>query len=55
MPRRGNGKHFLLKKTGHRATISIPDHREVKRALLAKQIKVAGMTIEEYLGHWAAR
>jgi len=55
LARRGNGKHFLLKKPGHRVMLSIPDHKQVKRALLAHQIKAAGMTIEEYLTHWAER
>ncbi len=29
--------------------LSIPNHREVKRALLHKQIKLAGLTEEQYV------
>lgn len=56
LDRRGRGKHFILKMPGHPHTISIPDHREpVKRALLAAQVKRAGMTIAEYVDHFANR
>jgi predicted RNA binding protein YcfA (HicA-like mRNA interferase family) len=41
--------HIILTKPGVRATLSIPDHREVKRALIAKLIKQAGMSEAEYL------
>jgi hypothetical protein len=46
-PNRGKG-HIILTKPGHTATLSVPDHDEVKRATLAKLIVAAGMTIEEY-------
>jgi predicted RNA binding protein YcfA (HicA-like mRNA interferase family) len=51
LKRRGNGKHFILTKPdqGH---LSIPDHKQVKRALLQKQIKLAGLTEAEYLAHF---
>ena len=48
-PRRGRGKHYILTKPGNPATLSIPDHVEVSRVLLAKQIVRAGLTIAEYL------
>jgi hypothetical protein len=41
--------HFLLEKDGHTATLSIPAHKEVKRALLASQIHTAGVSETEYL------
>jgi hypothetical protein len=47
--RRGRGKHFLLTKPGMRATLSIPDHHQVKRTIIAAQIKLAGVTEEQYL------
>jgi hypothetical protein len=47
--RRGRGTHFLLTKPGMRPTLSIPDHREVKRVIIAAQIKLAGITEEKYL------
>ncbi len=48
LPRRGRGKHFLLQRPGERPIISIPDHREVKRSLLAKQLKLARISESEY-------
>lgn len=47
--RRGRGKHFLLTKPGMRPTLSIPDHHQVKRTIIAAQIKLAGVTEEKYL------
>lgn len=47
--RRGRGKHLLLTKRGIRATLSIPDHREVKRTIIAEMIKLAGVSEDEYL------
>jgi hypothetical protein len=47
--RRGRGKHFLLTKPGMRATLSIPDHHQVKRTIIASLIKLAGVSEEDYL------
>jgi predicted RNA binding protein YcfA (HicA-like mRNA interferase family) len=47
--KRAKQAHFVLKKAGHPHAISIPSHKEVKRALLQKQIKLAGLSEEEYL------
>jgi hypothetical protein len=47
--RRGRGKHFLLTKPGMRPTLSIPDHNEVKRTIIAALIKLAEVSEEDYL------
>jgi predicted RNA binding protein YcfA (HicA-like mRNA interferase family) len=47
--RRGRGKHILLTKSGIRATLSIPDEREVKRTIIASLIRLAGETETSYL------
>jgi HicA toxin of bacterial toxin-antitoxin, len=47
--RRGRGKHILLTKPGMRPTLSIPDHHEVKRTIIASQIKIAGILEAEYI------
>jgi hypothetical protein len=47
--RRGRGAHILLTKAGVRVTLSIPEHHEVKRTIIAKQIKLAGISEEAYL------
>ena len=41
--------HFVLSKAGHPHKLSIPKHKQVKRGLLAKQVKLAGLTEREYL------
>jgi hypothetical protein len=47
--RRGRGKHFLLTKPGMRPTLSIPDHPEVKRTIIANLIRLAVISEEDYL------
>lgn len=47
--RRGRGSHILLTKKGIRATLSIPDHKEVKRTTLAGLIRAAGITQQKYI------
>lgn len=47
--RRGRGTHLLLTKSGMRATLSIPDHKEVKRTIIASLIKHADVSEEQYL------
>jgi len=46
---RGRGKHLRLTKAGYRATLSIPDHREVKRTIIASLLKLADVSEEKYL------
>lgn len=47
--RKAKGAHFILTKEGCPHALSIPDHGEVKRTLLQKQIRLAGITEQEYL------
>ena len=49
MVRKAKGAHFILAKDECPHVLSIPNHREVKRALLHKQIKLAGLTVEQYV------
>lgn len=47
---RSSGSHKILEKDGLEVILSIPcGGKKVKRALLHAQIKLAGLTIEEYL------
>lgn len=55
LPRRGRGKHFLLKHPQHREILSIPDHKEVKRTLLAHQVRIAGLTVESYMTFYTGK
>jgi len=46
---RQQGCHIILTKTGHIATLSIPNHPEVARGTLRALIARAGLTVEEFL------
>jgi hypothetical protein len=39
-----------MTKPGFPATLSIPDHRQIKPGTLRSQIRKAGLTIDEFLG-----
>ena len=43
------GSHVLLTKDRHRATLSIPQHREIKPGTLRAIIRAAEMTVDEFL------
>ncbi len=47
--RRGRGTHILMFKAGVRAVLSIPPDKVVKRTIIAAMIKLAGVTVEQYL------
>jgi predicted RNA binding protein YcfA (HicA-like mRNA interferase family) len=46
---RQQGSHIILVRTGHAATLSVPDHHEVARGTLRALIRRAGFTIEEFI------
>ncbi|MGA2610242.1 MAG: type II toxin-antitoxin system HicA family toxin [Terriglobia bacterium] len=46
---RQRGSHIILTKTGHIATLSIPNHPEVARGTLRALIARAGLTVEGFL------
>jgi predicted RNA binding protein YcfA (HicA-like mRNA interferase family) len=46
---RQKGSHIILTKTGHIATLSVPDHLEVARGTLRSLITKSGITVEEFL------
>ena len=45
---RQRGSHIILVKEGARATLSVPDHKEIARGTLRALIRAAGLTIEEF-------
>jgi predicted RNA binding protein YcfA (HicA-like mRNA interferase family) len=45
---RQRGSHVVLVKEGARATLSVPDHKEVARGTLRSLIRAAGLTVEEF-------
>ena len=45
---RQRGSHIILTKTGHIASLSVPDHREVARGTLRSLLRSAGLSVEEF-------
>lgn len=46
---RQRGSHIILTKSGHIATLSVPNHPEVARGTLRSLIAKAGITVDEFL------
>lgn len=46
--RPGKGDHIILEKPNHRATLSVPNHKEVKRGTLRALLRNAGISEEEF-------
>jgi len=46
---RRRGSHIILTKDGHRATLSVPDHKEVARGTLRSLIRSAEITVTEFI------
>ena len=43
------GSHVVLTKTGVRANLSVPQHRELSIGTLRALIRNSGMTVDEFL------
>jgi predicted RNA binding protein YcfA (HicA-like mRNA interferase family) len=46
---RQRGSHIIGVKEGARATLSVPDHKQVARETLGSLIRAAGLTVEEFI------
>ena len=46
---RREGSHVILTKAGMPATLSVPNHREVRRGTLRSLIRKARLTVEEFV------
>ena len=46
---RQRGSHIILVKEGHKATLSVPDHREVAKGTLRSLIRSSGLTVEQFI------
>jgi len=46
---RQKGSHIILTKSGHIATLSIPNHPEVARGTLRSLIQKAWLTVEDFI------
>lgn len=45
---RQSSTHVIMTKPGERASLSIPDHREVAKGTLRSLISAANLTVEEF-------
>lgn len=43
------GSHVILTKQGVPSTLSIPNHRTLKRGTLRRLMRNAGLTVDEFL------
>ena len=46
---RQTGSHIILVKSGQRATLSVPNHREIAKGTLRSLIRAANLTVEEFV------
>jgi predicted RNA binding protein YcfA (HicA-like mRNA interferase family) len=46
---RQSSSHMILVREGHAATLSVPDHREVARGTLRSLIRLANLTVDEFV------
>ena len=47
--RRQHGSHMILTREGSLVSLSIPDHRELAPGTLRKLIRLAGLSVEEFV------
>jgi predicted RNA binding protein YcfA (HicA-like mRNA interferase family) len=45
---RQKGSHMILVKSGHIASLSVPDHREIAKGTLRSLIRAAGYSVEDF-------
>lgn len=46
---RQRASHMIYVRDGNEASLSIPDHRELGKAALRKLIRLAGITVDEFV------
>jgi predicted RNA binding protein YcfA (HicA-like mRNA interferase family) len=46
---RQSGSHVVMTKEGALVTLSVPDHREVAKGTLRSLIRVANLTVDEFV------
>jgi len=43
------GSHLVMTKAGHRANLSVPQHRELGPGLLRSLIRNSGMSVDDFI------
>ena len=46
---RQNGSHIIMIKAGEIVTLSIPEHKEVAKGTLRSLIRLAGLTVTDFV------
>lgn len=46
---RQSGSHMILVRENHPATLSVPNHKEVAKGTLRSLIRLAGVTVDEFI------
>jgi len=46
---RQTGSHVIMVKSGRMVALSVPKHRELDRGTLRKLIRLAGLSVEEFV------
>jgi predicted RNA binding protein YcfA (HicA-like mRNA interferase family) len=46
---RQRGSHVILLKTGHMASLSVPQHKELAPGTLRALLRAAGLTVDEFV------
>jgi predicted RNA binding protein YcfA (HicA-like mRNA interferase family) len=46
---RQTGSHIIMVKAGSEVTLSVPNHRQLDRGTLRKLIKLAGLTVDDFV------
>jgi predicted RNA binding protein YcfA (HicA-like mRNA interferase family) len=44
------GNHIILVREGARASLSVPNHKQIARGTLRSLIRAAGLTVEDFAG-----
>ncbi len=47
--RRARGSHIILVKSGSIYSLSVPDHKELARGTLRKLLRMANVSVEEFI------
>lgn len=46
---RGKGSHTVMSRAGHPALLTVPDHNTLKRGTLRALIRLADLTVDEFV------
>lgn len=43
------GSHVVMTKTGEKANLSVPQHKELSVGLLRKLLRISGLSVDEFI------